>query len=413
MSSFIYHKQIFILSLFIVLIGNLNAQDLQIESNQPDTTQTNMNMDAVYDRPTLTVKNAPISIGGYFEANSIYAIQDGISEGLSFQARRLTIFLSASISKRIKFFTEIEFEEGGEEVAIEFAAVDIALHPLLNFRGGIILNPIGGFNQNHDGPKWEFVERPNIAVDLLPATFSNAGFGLFGKTYTGNWVFGYEAYLTNGFSPSIIDNERNRTSLPAVKNDPDRFEENFSGNPLITTKVAISNKNIGEIGISYMGGSYNRQMEDGLQIAKKTRRVDVLALDFNTTIKKTGTGITGETAYIWVDVPDSYTQQFGDRQWGYFVDIVQPVLKRKLFAWENATLNLAARLDYVDFNVGTFKQTGGNIADHLFAVTPAISFRPTQQTVLRLNYRYETKQDILGNPSVKTATWYFGISTYF
>jgi len=34
---------------------------------------------------------------------------------------------------------------------------------------------------------------------MLPATWSNVGFGLFGKWYSDNWTFGYEAYLTNGF----------------------------------------------------------------------------------------------------------------------------------------------------------------------------------------------------------------------
>ena len=51
--------------------------------------------------------------------------------------------------RKIKFLSEIEFEEGGEEVAIEFAALDISMHPLLNLRGGIVMNPIGAFNQNH------------------------------------------------------------------------------------------------------------------------------------------------------------------------------------------------------------------------------------------------------------------------
>ena len=50
------------------------------------------------------------------------------------------------------------------------------------------MNTIGAFNQNHDGPKWEFVERPDVAVNMLPATWSNPGFGFYGKTHTGNWT---------------------------------------------------------------------------------------------------------------------------------------------------------------------------------------------------------------------------------
>src|SRR5690625_476700 len=74
-----------------------------------------MNMDAAFNRPYLTSEKSPVSLGGYLEANTIHSVNDeGDTDGLSFQARRLTLFVSASISKRIKFMTEIEFEDGGD-----------------------------------------------------------------------------------------------------------------------------------------------------------------------------------------------------------------------------------------------------------------------------------------------------------
>ena len=242
-----------------LILTNICVLTLSSQVTKRDSIQESMNMDAVYDRPFLTFDKFPVNLGGYLEANSIYSIEDGLTEGLSFQARRLTLFVSASISKRIKFLTELEFEDGTKEIAIEFASMDIAFHPLLNLRGGIVLNPIGSFNQNHDGPKWEFVERPDVSTNLLPATFSNAGFGLYGKTNRGDWTLGYEAYLTNGFDTSIIDNEEQRKFLPAVKENPSRFEENFSGRPLLNGKLAIKHPKLGEMGISYMGGDYNRE----------------------------------------------------------------------------------------------------------------------------------------------------------
>ncbi len=403
----------FLLGLLLCAIGGtINAQEKIVTRVPADTSKTSLNMDAVYNRPFLALKNTPVALGGYLEANSIYSSEDGVSEGLSFQARRLTIFMSATISKRIKFLSEIEFEDGTKEIGIEFAAIDVAFYPVLNFRGGIIMNPIGGFNQNHDGPKWEFVERPDVAVNLLPATWSNAGFGLYGKTHKDNWIFGYEVYLTNGFDNSIIDNEENKTFLPAAKENEDRFEESNSGKALFTGKIAIKNRKLGEIGFSYMGGVYNKFEEEGLTLDKK-RRVDVFAIDFKTTIKKTGSYIVGEAVLIKVDVPDTFTQQYGTKQVGAFIDVVQPILKRKVLDWDNATLNLAARFDYVDWNVGTFNETQTDIGDNLWAITPAISFRPSAQTVFRLNYRYQWQKDILNNSAAKTATWLFGFSTYF
>lgn len=411
--GYTFLKRAILVTIFVSIVTNTYAQKDSLIIRIPvDTAFTQMNMDATYDRPFLTAAKMPVAIGGYLEANTLYSSTDGFSKGLSFQARRLTIFMSSSIGRNIKFLTEIEFEDGGKTIGIEFAAMDVAFHPLVNLRGGIIMNPIGAFNQNHDGPKWEFVERPEVAVNLLPATWSNAGFGFYGKTYKGSWMLGYEIYLTNGFDDQIIDNKLNKTFLPASKENNERFEESHNGVPLVSGKIALKNRNIGEIGFSYMGGVYNNFSLDGI-IVDKRRRVDVFAIDINSTVHKTGTYIVGEVVLNLVDVPSTYTQQYGNKQWGAFIDIVQPIIRRKMFDWDNASFNVAARFDYVDWNVGEFESTNTTIGDQIIAITPAISFRPSKQTVFRLNYRYQWQTDILNNPSSKTASWLLGLSTYF
>jgi hypothetical protein len=378
----------------------------------PDSIPAKMNMDAVYDRPFLQMGNMPVALGGYVEANTDYRSTDGVPEGLSFQVPRLTVFLSSPIGRRIKFLSEIEFEEGGREITLEFASLDVQFHPLLNLRGGVVLNPIGAFNQNHDGPKWDFVERPLSATRLLPATWSNAGFGLHGKLHSAGWTWGYECYLTNGFDESIINNAENRTSLPAAKENAERFTRSANGQPLFTLKTSVKRLRVGEIGLSYMGGVYNRFRDGGLALDRK-RHLHTFAADVNTSLPGLGTRIVGEWTWVVVDVPDTYTQQFGERQQGGFVDIAQPILRSNILGWTRAIVHLACRLEYVDWNVGAFRETGGNIADDIRAVVPGLAFRPTAQTVLRLNYRYEWQRDLLGNPPARTAAWQFGLSAYF
>lgn len=403
--------------IFLFCFAMYNTVQAQIDPTllkvQPkDSAKALLNMDAVYNRPFVAVGKLPVSLGGYVEANWQHLGTNGVSDGHQFQFRRMTLFVSSTVSKRIKFLSEIEFEPAEKEISIEFAAVDIEFNPLINLRGGMIMNPIGAFNQNHDGPKWEFTDRPISATQMLPATWSNAGFGLYGKQYNKEWMFGYELYLSSGFDNSIIDNKKNKTYLPAAKENTERFEELPSGAPLFTGKVAIRHSKIGELGLSYMGGIYNKWQDDGIAIDDK-RRLDVFAVDFNTTLLKTKTFITAEWAWVKVNVPDTYTQQFGNKQQGGFIDIVQPILKKNIFGWEEATLNIAFRAEYVDWNVGKFKSTGSNIGEDIWSIMPAISFRPTSQTVLRLNYRYQQQQDILGNPPAKTGGFSFGISSYF
>lgn len=404
----------YIISLFLLLFTTGNGLQAQTDTTllrrrNADTTKQALNMDAVYNRPFLELGKLPVSLGGYAEVNWQHIGTDGVSEGHQFQMRRMTLFVASSITNQIKFLSEIELEEGGKEINIEFAAVDVEFVPLLNIRGGIIMNPIGSFNQNHDGPKWEFTDRPISSTQMLPATWSNAGFGLFGKTYSSGWMFGYEAYISGGFDATIIDNEENKTFLPSAKANRERFEE---GNTLYTGKIAARNSKIGEIGISYMGGIYNTPEDDGL-ILDDERRCHVFAIDFNSTLPELNTTIIGEWAWVNVDVPDTYTQQYGNKQYGGFIDIVQPIFKGKLFNWENTVLNIACRVEYVDWNVGNFKETGDNIGEDLWSIMPAISFRPTTQTVLRLNYRYQMQKDVLNNDPAKTGGFNFGISTYF
>ena len=396
----------------ISIVVNAQKDSTFIKRVLPDTAKIKLNMDAVYNRPFLTAGKLPIAIGGYLEANTQYSATDGVSDGFSFQFRRFTLFFSSTIAKKIKFLSEIEFEDGTKEINIEFAAMDIEFHPLLNLRGGILMNPIGAFNQNHDGPRWDFIDRPVSATTILPATLSNVGFGLHGKYFAHNWIVGYEAYLTNGFNDKVISNSENRTSLAAGKSDPEKFEESNSGIPMFSGKVAVRNRKIGELGISYMTGVFNKWKEDGLILDSK-RSASAVAFDFNTSLLKNRITIITEVAKVFVDVPSTYSQAFGTQQMGGFVDIIGTVLQRKVLGWEKAKLNIGVRLEYADYNVGKFTETGGAIADDVWAVVPGIAFRPVGTTVLRFNYRYQQQRDLLGNPPSATGTIQFGFSTYF
>ncbi|MBS1505997.1 MAG: hypothetical protein JSS79_05060 [Bacteroidetes bacterium] len=407
-------KGLLTLLLFVFVITPLWSQvdSTLFRRVNKDTSKLLLNMDAVYNRPFLSVGKTPVALGGYVEANWQHLGTDGLTEGHQFQMKRLTLFVASGISRRIKFLSEIEFEGGTKEINIEFASIDFEFHPLLNFRGGVVMNPIGAFNQNHDGPKWEFIDRPTSATQLLPATWSNVGFGIYGKKYSKNWAYAYELYLTNGFDDQIISNAQNKTYLPATKLNRDRFEESFNGEPLITAKIALRNKKVGELGISYMGGVYNKFQMDGFTLDKK-RRVDVWALDFNTELPILKTYLVGEWAFVNVDVPDTYTQQYGNKQSGGFLDVVQPVIRTNIFNFNKSVVNVVCRFEYVDWNVGTFKETSGNMSEDFVSIVPGISWRPTPLTVLRLNYRYNWITDILGNPPSKTAGFQFGFSSYF
>ncbi len=412
----------FTISLLLSLgLHTATAQSIDSTLLKPPT----LAMDAIYDRPFLKLGKLPVSIGGYVESDWQYVSTSGISVGNQFQFRRFSLFVASSITKRIKFLSEIEYENdpGGDpdgatggQFEIEYAALDIEFHPLLNLRGGMIVNPIGAFNQNHDGPKWEFTDRPIAMTQMLPDTWSTTGFGLYGKEYVNHWMFGYEFYLTGGFNDSIIDNAEGKTFLPAAKSDPTRFTKSASGEPLYTGKISLAHDKIGEIGVSYMGGVYNTWEIEGAPIDSK-RTMSVFDVNFNTSIPHAHTTITGEWAWVYVQIPPDYTPEYAGKQHGGFVDVVQPIIRGKILGWNNASLNLAVRGEYVDWNVGKFAATGTRMYNDLWSIMPAISFRPTPQTVLRFNYRHQVARDITGSTIGATigptGGFSVGLSTYF
>jgi hypothetical protein len=391
-----------------------------------DTVKQKLNMDAMYERPFLKLGKLPVSIGGYIEADYQYAGTSGITQGNQFQFRRFSLFVASTIAPHIKFLSEIEYENdpagdpgesaSGAEFGIEYAAIDFEFNPLLNLRGGLILNPIGAFNQNHDGPKYEFTDRPIAMTQLLPDTWNNPGFGLYGKRYVNHWMFGYEFYVTGGFNDAIIDNSQGKTFLPAAKSSLTRFTTSASGEPLYTAKLSLGSDQIGQLGLSYMGGVYNTWQVEGAVVDNK-RSVNVFDVDFNTRLPVLNTSIIAEWAWIFVDLPPDYTPEYAHKQYGGYIDIVQPVYRGRILDWQNATINLALRGEYVEWNGDKFAATGQREYNDLKSIMPAISFRPTPQTVLRLNYRLQTSRDITGNTIGAnlgpTRGLTFGISTYF
>ena len=91
--------------------------------------------------------------------------------------------------------SEIEIEEGGEEIKLEIAALDFEIHPALTFRGGVILSPLGRFNLAHDSPANDLTDRPLVSTEITGTALSEAGMGFYGALYpSANARIAYERY---------------------------------------------------------------------------------------------------------------------------------------------------------------------------------------------------------------------------
>ena len=367
------------------------------------------NSDAIYNRPFIGVKNTRTAIGGYVEGNTNYFSEDGVIEGFSMELRRYNLFIYSSISRRIKFLSELEFEHGTKEIALETAQIDFAFNTGFNLRGGVILPQIGIFNSNHDSPNWEFIDRPLSSTELIPSTLSEVGFGVYGKLLKGNSIVSYNLYVTNGIGDGLVLNENARTSIASGKS-LEMFEEDNNGIPMLNGRVSFTLRNKGEVGISYYGGTYNSFQIDGESIDKK-RGLHITAIDVCTNVKKLET--QGEFVIARIDVPENLSELYGEYQIGGFLDLVYPIISKPILNYEKAQILLSFRGEYVDYNYGKMVSLNKNIGDEVRGMGIGLSFRPSPSTVFKGNYKFQKSYDFLGNPPVNLGGWQFGFASYF
>ena len=393
-----------VLLIYLILI-------FYVVTNAQDTTEIKTpSQDAIYTRPfILDVNKLSTSIGGYFEANSNYFSEDGVSEGLSFELRRFNIFLYSSLGSGIKFLSELEFEHGTKEIALETALLDFQFAPQFALRGGILLIPLGMFNQNHDSPRWDIIDRPFVSTQIIPSTLSEVGFGVYGRFTLERYLsLTYSGYLTNGLGDGVILNSEGRTFIPSGKRE-EAFEEDNNGLPSYSGRIAMQ-YSLGELGLSIYHGVYNSFRIEGIEVDEK-RKLSIAALDFSANIWDFT--LQGEAAYIKIDVPENISEIFGNKQWGTFIDIIYPVYRGSVLMYNDAIFNTIFRFEYVDFNTGTFAVTGQSIGDEITAIVFGVSFRPVGNTVIKANYRRHWTVDAIGNPTINTAGFQFGFASYF
>ena len=364
---------------------------------------------SIYRRPFIA-EAGRTAVGGYVEANAHYAREQGIGPGLSMELRRFNLFLFSSLGPRLRFISELEFEHGTQEIALETALIDYRVSTAFVLRGGILLPPIGAFNQNHDGPRWEFVDRPLVSTEIIPSTLSEVGFGVNGRLAAAGLTLTYDAYLTNGLGEGVVLNPTGRTHLASGRR-PGQFAGDDNGVPALSGRLALRAPEVGEAGISFSGTTYNRFRLDGMAVDDR-RDLAITAVDLAASLPR-GITLRGEAALARVELPGGITDLLGARQWGAHLDLVAPVWRAERGMLRGSVLAVTTRLEHVDRNVGRFDATGQLIGDDLSAIVLGASLRPAAGTVLKVNFRREWAHDLLRNAATRRAALQMGIASYF
>jgi hypothetical protein len=368
------------------------------DSARADTTRPFVR-GGIYDKPFQTRLLGRTAVGGYAEAHARYERVEGLRDEAGFEAKRFNLFTSTRVSDFVRLAAELEFEDGGREIKLEFAAIDVLIHPSLAIRGGMVLSPLGRFNLSHDSPLNEFTDRPLVSTEMLGVALSEPGFGALGQFGVGRaGRVTYELYGTNGFHDGLINDSEEGTRIPLGRGN---FEDN-NGSPAVVGRVAWSPTLDYELGVSGHHGAYNVFNDEGTQIDER-RDLSIFVVDLEALLF--GVRVTGEAALATIDVPASLAGIYASRQHGVYVEGVRDFGRGWVRTMPTSTFALKARFDYVDFDAQLPGQTAGQ-------VTAGVNFRPTPDSVLKLDFVRGRGRDRFNNLA-EHAFLLASVATYF
>jgi hypothetical protein len=347
----------------------------------------------VFDKPFLQRVTPRAYVGGYFEAE----FRDAAGQNHEFGVPRVVPFFYADVHERVKFASELELEDGGEEFEVEFAFLDLLLVKQANVRGGVLLDPLGKFNLIHDSPINDVTDRPLVDQFIIPTTFREVGAGLFGTLSPDDWLWEvkYEAYVTSGFNGL----SRDPAEAPAINRDEGFREARAHEGALGTNRfgdinnafagvgrVSVSPTLGSEVGISGHTGAYDEAGNNNATIAA----VDGLYTFRQFHIGKVPVGpieILGEGAYAFIE-RDTFarTQGVPGDMWGYYGQVNYHFLPEN-FLPEGTKITTALFPDSVFTLVGRWDQVDLD-GSRLYRATVGLNFRPVESAVVKVDYQF-------------------------
>jgi len=348
----------------------------------------------IYDKPYLTDASGRVSVGGYMD-HEFEWVEDGAR---TFDQHRYIPFITGHVSERVTVSAEIEFEHGGSvkngggdgEIKLEYAVMDFEFSDAFNFRGGVILSPLGSFNLLHDSPLNDLTARPVVARQIIPSTLSESGMGFFGDMAAGEeGAFSYEAYVVNGFDSGVINGDgklRIRSGRGSQKSDNNL-------NKAVVARAGYSPALGTNLGASVHTGKYDDMGMYRLTIAALDARKVFGPLE-----------LQGEAATVTAEVDKTANPMAAEAQRGAYVQANYHVLHDVLMP--GSVVTLVARGDWMDYD----SDVDGDSEEGL---TFGANFRPTEETVFKLDYNLSKSTPANGEKSDARGRFFFSFATYF
>lgn len=207
----------------------------------------------------LLNSNQKLSIGGYAQIDYNQPIIDGQYSNGKLDVHRMILLFGYQFTDKTKFLTEVEIEHV-KEVYVEQAFLNHEILPWLNFRGGLMLVPMGIINEYHEPPTYNGVERPNLDSKIAPTTWREIGAGFTGRI--DNASLKYQLYVMNGFNG--YDDGGKFRGTDGYRKGRQKGAESFMSSPTLTTKIDYYGIPGLKLGFSTYNGKSQSSLYNGL-----------------------------------------------------------------------------------------------------------------------------------------------------
>lgn len=225
-------KRMFLLSLF-ALGGIVSfAQGADSMANQYTNSAEN-----------LLQKEGKLVVGGYGEVHYNQPLSGEVRNNGKLDVHRVVMMFGYNFNSKTQFVTELEFEHVSE-VYVEQAYLQYKLNNFINFRGGLMLVPMGIINEYHEPTAFHGVERPLIDNTIAPTTWREIGLGMTGNILPASLK--YQLYVMNGFNG--YDGSAQISGKNGLRKGRQKGAESYISSPNFSGKVeyyGIRGLNIG------------------------------------------------------------------------------------------------------------------------------------------------------------------------
>jgi len=345
------------------------------------------------------------TIGGYGEVhyNNFDERDDG-SPGKDdeFDLHRFVLFFGYRFSDTVSFHSELEVEhalasheeEDPGEVEVEQAYVDWAIDPHFGVRGGVMLVPVGILNRTHEPPTFYGVERNLVETRIIPATWWEAGVGVFGEIVEG---LAYQANLHSGLELEPgMDARGGMRDLrqKAAEANGERLAMSasldYSAIPWLSTGI----------GLFYQGDLTQGSGAD----------VSALLTELHAQVDANGFEARAIYARWDVDGADDFFAagggQIAEEQSGYLIEGAYRF--GRFFLPQGQDIGAFLRYEALDTNDGLPTGVAHDDSQDQQAWTLGLNFWPTDQVVVKVDYQNVDDEADTGQDS-----WNLGLGWWF